>query len=174
MTYLSKAMLEYLALRMVYKVESRLGIDRNSDQYTVLNWMKSGIESLYIIILTQFIPLFSLFFSYFSIFFFSFQTQWADQFHISAPTPGYFALRKEIIEIDLLVFRTIHVCGSSKFIFANKGKRKERTWSNEVTIHFGNILWNVWETTRFQEIRILFKLSILLYLRRSINFLTKS
>lgn len=66
-------MLEYLTLRMVYKVESRLGIDRNSDQYTVLNWMKSGIESLYIIILTQFIPLFSLFFSYFSIFFFFFK-----------------------------------------------------------------------------------------------------
>lgn len=90
-----------------WRIENRLGMNGNYDRYTVLNWMKSGIESLYIIILTQFIPLFSLFFSYFSILFFFFQTQWADQFHISAPTLGYFALRKEIIEIDLLVFRTI-------------------------------------------------------------------
>lgn len=149
-------MLEYL-------VKWSRGINRNSDRYNVLNWMKSGIESLYNNSHTIYTVVFSvlLLFFYFFFLFFPFQTQWADQFHISAPTPGYFALRKEIIEIDLLVLGTIHVCGSSKFIFANKGKRKERTWLNEVTIDFGNILWNVWETTRFLEIRILFKLSIL-------------
>lgn len=167
-------MLEYLTLRMVYKV----GVEVRNRQklWSVYRFELNEIGyrvTLYNNSHTIYTVVFSVLLLFF-YFFFSFQTQWADQFHISAPTPGYFALRKEIIEIDLLVFRTIHVCGSSKFIFANKGKRKERTWSNEVTIHFGNILWNVWETTRFQEIRILFKLSILLYLRRSINFLTKS
>lgn len=125
---------------MVYKVESRLGINRNCDRYTVLNWTKSGIESLYNNSHTIYTVVFSVLLLFFYFFFF-FQAQWADQFHISAPTPGYFALRKEIIEIDLLALRTsIHVCGSSKFIFiSNKGKRMKSS------IDFGNDLPNDWD-----------------------------
>lgn len=58
------------SLGMVYKVESRLGINRNSDQYTVLNWTKSGIESLYNNSHTIYTVVFSVLLLFFYFFFF--------------------------------------------------------------------------------------------------------
>ena len=118
-----------------WRIENRLGMNGNSDRYTVLNWMKSGIESLYIIILTQFIPLFSLFFSYFSILFFFFSKP-------SGRTSSIFPRPHQAISrCERKLSRSIcscsgrsDVCGSSKFIFANKGKRKEGNmieWSHD-------------------------------------------
>lgn len=128
-----------------WRIENRLGMNGNYDRYTVLNWMKSGIESLYIIILTQFIPLFSLFFSYFSILFFFFFPN-----PVGGPVP-YFRAHTRLFRVAKGNYwdRSARVqddptCVARLNSFSRiREREKKGTWSNEVTIHFGNIVSSV-------------------------------
>lgn len=156
MTYLSKAMLEYL-------IKWSRGINRNSDRYNVLNWMKSGIESLYNNSHTIYTVVFSVLLLFFYFFFFFFLFKPSGRTSSIFPRP-----HQAISRCERKLLRSICSCSGRSTCVAplnsfsrirEREKREHDRMKSRSILEI--ILWNVWETTRFLEIRILFKLSIL-------------
>lgn len=140
---------------MVYKVESRLGINRNCDRYTVLNWTKSGIESLYNNSHTIYTVVFSVLLLFFYFFFF-FKPSGRTSSIFPRPHQAISRCERKLLRSICSLSGRASTCVALLNSFSSR--IREREWSHRSILE---MIFQTIEIEWFLEIRILFKLSIL-------------